>query len=61
MSFEEYCDAVETELEEQLGDDYDFYVDLDDVLSERKINEAIEHEIDPCDYANLALARYAIF
>lgn len=55
MSFEEYKDMVETELEEELGPDYDYFVDLDEVLSDEMIDEAIENEIDPRDYAVLCL------
>ncbi len=60
MSFEEYKDMVEQELEEQLGSDYDYWVDLDEVLFDERLNEAIEDEIDPGDYAALCVIDYAI-
>ena len=60
MSFEEYKDMVETELEEQLGPDYDYFVDLDEVLSDERLNEAIEDGVDPRDYAWLCFCDYVI-
>ena len=60
MSNDDYRDIVEQELEESLGDDYDYWVDLDEVLSDERIDEAIEEEIDPRDYASLCIRDYAI-
>ena len=60
MSNDDYRDIVEQELEESLGDDYDYWVDLDEVLSDERIDEAIEEEIDPRDYAALCIRDYAI-
>ena len=49
-SCEEYISAVQDYLIENLGDDFDFYVNQDELFDEESIKQAIWDGVEPADY-----------
>lgn len=60
MTVENYIDRVEDFFAENVGDDYDVYVDLDLALDEDNISAAIASGTEPSDYAFQCLIDYAL-
>ena len=56
-SVEEFIDRVQMHLEEELGDDWDFYVDQDFYFDSARIENAIISGMEPVAYAAMLLTR----
>ena len=55
LNYEQYVSAVQDYLIDLLGDDFDFYVDQDEIFKERKIEAAINSGVEPSVYAEQCL------